>query len=249
MKTMRLDILNRVPFAPAIAVLFGLVSAILVVATPQWLFQRGIVASGIPNVIAAASPPLGDKARIMAAIIAAVAVAGLLWAVISAVEKVIAGRITKAEKAETEAETSQEGQTYAEIIANRRRPIFAEADLGAPFMSDEAIAMARDELVLETPVTDDQPATEAEPLPDRSGETIVADVEANVATPFPEPEPEAISVEPAIQHEDDDDESVARLMDRLEAALARRQARLGADAPLPGDIGSLRAALGMTATG
>jgi hypothetical protein len=249
MKTMRLDILNKVPVAPAIAALFGVVSAILVVATPQWLFQRGIVASGVPNLIAAASPPLGDKARIMAAVIAAVMVAGILWAVISAIEKIIAGRTAKTPKAEPEAEVPQDGQTYAQIVASRRRPIFAEADLGAPFMSDEAIAMARDELVLETPIADAQTATEAVPLLDAPVEAIASEIEPVEAAPLPEPEPATIAAEPQMLHEDDDDESVARLMDRLEAALARRQARLGADAPMPGDIGSLRAALGMTATG
>ena len=63
--------LEKIPFVPVAAALFGMVAGILVLATPGWLFEHGVVASGLPDIIAAAAPPLGHKAQIMAAIVTA----------------------------------------------------------------------------------------------------------------------------------------------------------------------------------
>lgn len=141
--------LDRLSLALFVAVLFGLVAAILVLATPGWLLERGVVASGMPQFLPAAAPPLGETARSLAAIFAGLAIASSLWSIGAAIGAIV-GRLGK-RQAEDEAEASFIDSTQDENddIA-KRRPIFAGSDLGAPFMSEEAIAHARDELLLET---------------------------------------------------------------------------------------------------
>lgn len=52
---------------PAAAALAAAI-AFLVVALPDWRFERAVVASGLGNLVAAAQPPLGTTARIIAAL-------------------------------------------------------------------------------------------------------------------------------------------------------------------------------------
>jgi hypothetical protein len=215
---LRLDRLNTLPFAPVVGAMFGVVAMILVIATPSWLFSRAVVATHLPSIIAVASPPLGDKARVIAALLLGLLIAAILWLLIDRIEKWLAARALVAN-----ADDDELGETAPQ--ASRRRPIFAQADLGAPFMSDEAMAVARDELVLDNV------------MPDQPSEPLAAD------PPIP---PQA-----ALQQEADEPaqqfgagEPIAALMARLEDALERREQRF-APPPRPGDLASLRQALGL----
>ena len=130
---------QRIPFAPVVAVLFGTVAAILVAALPQWMFESAVVASGLPTVLAAAAPPLGLVARLLAIALAFGGVSFLVWALLAPV--------TKFFEAKARARTPWRDAGYdADSIMMRdnplppRRPIFAPDELGAPLMSDEAIA-------------------------------------------------------------------------------------------------------------
>jgi hypothetical protein len=229
--------LERVPFVPVVAVLFGLVAGILVLATPLWLFERGVVASGLPEMMAAAAPPLGDKARIMAAILAAAGVGGLLWLGLMPL------RLFKPKPVRNRGSRIKADDLADEAVrtAKGRRPLFAESDLGAPFMSDEAIAHAREELVLETAAIEE--AVEPEEV-----EEIAAEPEANAVEhtdePQPQEAPEPFPAPVVIAGQ----ASIAGLLDRLENALERRERRTGGTAPvLPGDMAALRKALGSSA--
>jgi hypothetical protein len=240
---MRFSILNRLPLAPVIGAMFAVVAAILVLATPQWLFQDAIVASGLPTLFSAATPPLGAKAKILSAILAASIVGAIFWAAIAAIERLI----ESSRKAPSDGKADvEDAKTLDQILADRRRPIFAEADLGAPLMSDEAAAVARDELVLDTALpevdaSDTEIATPAfQPMAEEA-ETEPASSQEAIAQPRSWP-PRDVRDE-----EGDSNQTVADLMSRLEAALDRRQQRLGKDAPMPGDISSLREALGLGA--
>ena len=71
--------LEEVPLAPVLSVLFGAVAAILVLATPEWMFDRMVVASGLPSLSPSVFPPFGEAARIAAAIVMMWLVAGILW--------------------------------------------------------------------------------------------------------------------------------------------------------------------------
>jgi hypothetical protein len=204
---MRSDVLNKIPFAPVVGGMFGLVAGILVMATPLWLFEQTVVSTGFPGLISAAAPPLGDKARIMTAILAIAIVGGLLTVIIAQIERLTTAR-TPIPRGTMLALPAPIALTVAP------RPIFAEQDLGAPFMSDEAVAHARGELLLDS--------------------EMIAE------------SPEAGGGEPAIV-ERRTDETVGSMLIRLEDALERRRERAGDTAPVPGDIRSLRSALGMVA--
>lgn len=56
---------QRLPFAPVVALMFAAVAAILVLATPIWLLEHAVLAVGLPDVLPAAAPPLGSKARFL----------------------------------------------------------------------------------------------------------------------------------------------------------------------------------------
>lgn len=228
--------LEKVPFVPVTAVLFGMVAGILMLATPVWLFERNVVASGLPNIVAAAAPPLGDKAQIMAAIVAALGTACLFWLV-----PTMLGRLVKANRAKREGAGMESDSEHLERPvhpdAQGRRPLFAESDLGAPFMSDEAIAHARDQLVSDASIAEDP-----EPLEQFSDEAALDLVEQ-----FEEPPLQSPSETLTLAAVAGDQTSIAGLLDRLESALERREHRTDSPTPiLPGDMAALRKILGQS---
>jgi hypothetical protein len=162
---------QRIPFAPVVAVLFGISAAILVAAVPQWMFEAGIVASGLPTVLAAAAPPLGLVARLLAIALAFGGVSFLIW--------VLLAPLTKFFEAKARARTPWRDAGYdADSMAGRddplppRRPIFAPDELGAPLMSDEAIAPV-------VPFLDPEPELAAPLAVDALQPVIVAPVRAD----------------------------------------------------------------------
>ncbi len=230
--------LGKIPTAAFAAPLFGAVAAFLIFYMPQWIFERAIVATGLPALLPLARPPLGQTARILATIFSAMLVSGLLWTVLSQISKLVKANRPKARGSRIEPVSSS--------ATGHRRPIFAERDLGAPFMSDEAIAIAKDELVADPIV-----AAEAPVLPSPLREEAEAPT-ITVAAPTEEPNlvpvpPVAVSSMPAPSVAFADDDSIAGLMNRLENALERRQTSGGGDSQLPGNISSLRQAMGMDA--
>lgn len=62
--------LQRLPFAPVVALMFAAVAALLVLATPVWLLEHAVLAVGLPEVLPAAAPPLGTKARFLLILLA-----------------------------------------------------------------------------------------------------------------------------------------------------------------------------------
>ncbi len=183
---------QRIPFAPVVAVLFGTTAAILVAAVPQWMFESAVVASGLPGFIAAAAPPLGVFARVLAIALAFGAVAGLIMIVL-----VPAIRLFEA-KARPRIPWRDAGYDgYADGTGvdplPPRRPIFAPDELGAPLMSDAAIA---------SPLVDAEAIFTAEP--DLAAPLAVEDLQP-VMTAAAQP-----------------DQSIAALVRRLEDGLARR---------------------------
>ena len=177
---------QRIPFAPVVAVLFGVAAAILVAAVPQWMFEAGVVASGLPGMIAAAAPPLGLLARLLAIALAFGGVACLVWALVAP--------ITKFFEAKARARTPWRDAGYdADVDSARsdllppRRPIFAPDELGAPLMSDEAIApvvpFLEPEPALATPlVVDESPAIMVTPESvDRSISALIRRLEDGLA--------------------------------------------------------------------
>ncbi len=219
--------LAKLPFAPIVSALFGLVAAILVFATPLWLFERAVVATGLPAILPPARPPLGDTARLGSAVLLGLVVFAALWSLLKIVSRVTKARIIE------RSQKARGVRIEPARPAPHRAPIFAEQELGAPFMSQEAMDMARNELILDAPLAD-APSGEddavAAPLPE------TGDVEDGETVPSLPVHAVPVAIAPQ------DSESISGLMSRLESALERRSL---AGMPIPiGDIAALRRALG-----
>jgi hypothetical protein len=132
---------SRLPLAPTMAGLFGLVAAILVMATPRALLWTVVSKTGINNVIPSAAPPLGMTAKLMLGSVAFIMVAALAFIIAKVIEKRMGG--TARRRGFGDAKTTQEvAAVNPAAETSRRRPIIAGQELGAPFMSDEALAEA-----------------------------------------------------------------------------------------------------------
>jgi hypothetical protein len=229
--------LESLPFAPMVSAMFAGVAAILVGATPYWLFVRSIAASGLPSVLPAANPPIGDTARLIA--MAAAAVLGGLVAYILARFAERAFRRPPVRVTPRGAEISPVTQSvdqdvlFDRPIASRRPPLFADRDLGAPLMSDEAFEHARDELILDAPIADAEEQsvefaveTHVEPIP---VEPAVIEVSPEIMKPAA-PEPAPMGAVDALP--------IAALMARLEQGIATRPQGM----PPLRNLGAFRAA-------
>ena len=214
------SLLQRIPLAPFFAAMFGAAAAILVAATPGWLFEASVVGLGLDSLIDGARPPLGGKARVLASVLALVTVGGIIWGA-----TVLVLRLAKAATArDAEDEDALDLVAYVaprkdfaaprEDREPRRRPIFADRELGAPFMSDAALETA-------APVTITEELVGADPAPFEPTQEIIPEpADPQLAVPLaieefdlPEtPEPLRLSGETEIE----------ALIRRLEAGLAKR---------------------------
>lgn len=210
----------RVPFAPVVAAMFGMIALILIFMTPGWLFERMVVASGLPSLIAAAQPPLGETARKLSAIAGGLGVFSALWAGLALLRAIV--KRNAPPKARGSRIDAAAPIVESPIAKRSREPIFAERELGAPFMSDEAIAS-----VVSSPPTDD--AESAQPV---SAPTV------------PEPDQAPLVLDRIAPRPNEDKQKLSDELARLQSALDRRAARGLSARPLgAGDIASLRKAL------
>jgi hypothetical protein len=255
--------LGKIRFAPVAAAVLALVTGILIMNTPGWLLERTVVASGLPQFFPAAKPPLGDTARMLLALATALLVGLSIWLPLSLISKAAKEKQPKARGSRID--PVNRSNTGGDV-SSHRRPIFAESDLGAPFMSEEAMAIAKDELVLDAPLVDET----AEVIPpfmsrasvfDRAEQAAQApefDGFTEIQAPLELPKetsieiaaaaaPSVVAAEVPVEPREPKEEgnSIERLMQRLDAAVDRRQRR-GDPSPLPGTIGGLRQAMGLT---
>lgn len=163
---------SRIPFAPVVAVLFGIVAAILMAAVPQWLFEAGVVKSGLPGIFAAATPPLGLLARLLAMALSFLGVTLLLWAFLGPLTAKLEGR-ARARTPWRDAGYDAPVPEDSDLFIAPRKPIFAPEELGAPLMSDEAIA-AMPEPVVEPAVPVPEKEEAPEPLVSPSLDNSIA---------------------------------------------------------------------------
>ena len=214
------SVLQRIPLAPVFAALFGGAAAILVAATPGWLFEASVVGMGLDSLIDVARPPLGVKARVLAALLALVTVGGVIWGATALVLRLVQAVPERDDEDDDALDLvayvapRKDFAAPRADLAPRRRPIFADRELGAPFMSDAALETA-------APVTFTQELTGADPAPFEPTTEIVPELaDPQLAVPFaieefdlPEtPEPMRLSGETEIE----------ALIRRLEAGLAKR---------------------------
>lgn len=144
----------------------GLVAA-LFLFVPSDLLERGVIASGIPAVLAAAEPPLGFTARIALGLVFGGLAAGLIWLALTALGE---GR-------EMDLHKWVGRLKRARNDAAPRPPLFANRDLGTPFLDVKApVASPAPPAEQALPLDLDQPLAAFDPAAMRD-------------VPMPAPEP------------------------------------------------------------
>jgi hypothetical protein len=207
--------------------LAALALAFFTFAMPDGLFSSLVARSGLPNLIAAAEPPLGLKAR--GAVIAAVAI--LIFASVlllfRAIDRISARAATaKAEPAEAEAPRLRRADAHPDAPA--RRPLLAGRDLG------DYVEPEEDEELFEYPPIEETFADlEVRPLPGFLAEEVEAppaaieQVPAAFAQPRENPEIDFLVAQLPDIGEVGDHESISELMRRLESGLSQRELEAG----------------------
>src|SRR6478672_11043220 len=160
-----------------VAALAALASGFLVYAMPEGLFSRVIVASRLPQFLAAAQPPLGMKARLAVIAVVVIVAYAFIWSLMRALDTM--GRKPRpvfVPEAEAEPEAPRLRRADAHPDAPSRRPIFAGRELGepeeAPEAMDEPLELAPEAALPESPTPFEpqpeppfEPETAEEPLP------------------------------------------------------------------------------------
>ncbi len=245
----RRNFLDRLPLAPVFALMFGAAVAIVIAAMPQWRFEQAVGATGLGSVLSVAVPPLGLKARLLAVMLGFALVAMLVWLVATAAQRLIDGPVARgADDFDDELDLGAYVDTLPPVDAPRR-PIFADKELGAPFMSDEALTTVPAPLVLTPPepveelneVTETSRAIDEPGMPPVFAAISAPDVPASDPSPVVDAGLDApLDVAefdlPPVAGEPDvlvGETSIDTLIRRLEAGLARRAGPPPPNPPAP----------------
>lgn len=130
------------PVAPLGGAAFGVMTAIACALVPGGILDRLILRSGIPAVIAAAEPPLGMTARIVLALMGGGTIALLVWfalfLILGSRTLVLGGDVAAQADPDTGDDLPVLRRADAHPDAPSRRPVFANRDLGTPFLEVRA---------------------------------------------------------------------------------------------------------------
>ena len=197
-----------VPVAPAIAIVLAALGGLMFLLMPTAVLEDLVVDSGIASLVTAAQPPLGITAHFAIAFLVALAVGGVSWFglfLLIGTRMVVIGRRAR----EDGVPVLRRADAHPD--APPRRPVFANRDLGTPFLEvtadtpapmSAADAMAYVPTVvdertipvdLDTPLATyrgplDPPLPEPDPLPlGRVDESVAAPSPIRVQVPVPEP--------------------------------------------------------------
>ncbi|WP_210189351.1 hypothetical protein [Allosphingosinicella indica] len=178
----------------------ALAVAFVAFAMPGDLFEAAVLASGLPALLPAAAPPLGNTARLGVGAIAALLSFGGLFLLLRALGP-------GPRRATADAPRVRRADAHPD--APSRRPIRAGDDLGEPAFDWPAPALAE-----APPQADEVPVVEAEALAEPEPFPLSEDYA------FPEAEAAPPPARPT------EDESIPGLMERLESGLAHRARRV-----------------------
>lgn len=124
-------------------------------AMPMVLLEQGVIASGLPNLIAAAGPPLGATARTLVAGSFGLVAAGFTWAAITLAGLI--GRPRRDSDHESDGWSTIPFHAEGAPDAPARRPIFASSELGAPLAEEQPLSLAEDDVLELVNVFSDEP--------------------------------------------------------------------------------------------
>ncbi|RED16127.1 hypothetical protein DFR46_1141 [Parasphingopyxis lamellibrachiae] len=130
------NVIAKLPKVPVASAVAGLIVAALILMTPNPWFEAFVVETGLPGILTAAEPPLGARARIVFALIAALVVTLGAWAVLTAIlgrksQKRADGRFDYAQS-EADEESPRIRRADSHPDAPYRRPIMAGDEMGIP---------------------------------------------------------------------------------------------------------------------
>jgi hypothetical protein len=254
----KLSFLSARAFDAGLAALAALSAGFVAFAMPQPLFSGLVEASRLPEFVAAAQPPLGETARLAAAGAAALLVFALVWTLMAALGRAPA---RPRPEAEPEAQAPRLRRADAHPDAPARRPLLAR-DLGEPLdLEDFPEAPAEepaftgsehrplpaflvpqapeDEPVAEAgPEPDDWPAQADEPEPQWAAAPQWAETDAEPeGRPAEEADEEPLPVSELAarlpEAEDESDQSLSQMVNRIEFGLSRKRQALPAAADSP----------------
>jgi hypothetical protein len=236
---------NGQAFDAGLAAFAAVSAGFVAFAMPDALFTGLVETSRLPDFVAAARPPLGETARFAAVAAAASFTFAAIWALMASLGRAPA-RLEAA--AESEAQAPRQRRADAHPDAPPRPPLLAR-DLGEPLeLHDvapepaETVQFVGTELrplpgflIPQEPEPEplaeaDEPLAEPQPAP-----KPVAEWEAEPA-PVSEDMPIADLVARLPEAEEDSDQSLSQLVNRIESGLSRkRQALPAVELPAAGE--------------
>lgn len=138
--------LSMISLALGSGVLFGLAALVLIVLAPRWELHAAVRSLGLSQIVPALAPPLGMKARVLLALLAAGLVGGMAFTLAAIAEQALRkGRAPHfvPKPSPKLRPKGRDARADAPIFVPERAPIFADRELGAPLMSDAALARSR----------------------------------------------------------------------------------------------------------
>ena len=183
------------PIAPAVGLVVAVLVALAFLFMPIRVIEGMAVDSGIAAILTAAAPPLGVTARLAVAFFAALAAGGATW---FGLFLIVGARAMLIRRGAAEDGVPVLRRADAHPDAPPRRPVFANSDLGTPFLDVKAEPVTDEPFVpivtaaqnvptdLDTPIAAYWTPSDV-PLPDVGPEPVF------VPIVVPEPEPEAIA--------------------------------------------------------
>ena len=123
------------PVAPLVAGVIGVLTAGMFALVPTDLLEQMVVDSGVASVLSAAEPPLGFTARLVLVLLCGGGVGLIAW---FALFLALGARTIVVQRAGGAGEAPVLRRADAHPDAPARRPLFANTDLGTPFLDVRA---------------------------------------------------------------------------------------------------------------
>lgn len=231
----KLSFLSGRAFDAGLAALAALSAGFVAFAMPDPVFTGLVETSRLPDLVAAARPPLGDTARLAAIAAATLGAFAAVWALMA-----LLGRKPerREEAPEPAIQVPRQRRADAHPDAPPRPPLLAR-DLGEPLELEEVAP----EPAEETPFgqADYRPLPgflvpqepEPEPVAEEEFEVEAVDPEPQAAEEAqPEPEAETVPIAelaarlPEAETEEESDQSLAQLVNRIEFGMSRKRQAL-----------------------
>jgi hypothetical protein len=172
-----------VPVAPAIAIMLAALGGLMFLLMPTAVLEDLVVDSGIASLVTAAQPPLGMTAHFAIAFLVALAVGGVSW---FGLFLLIGRRIVVIGRNAREDGVPILRRADAHPDAPPRRPVFANRDLGTPFLevtAESSLPMSVADAVAYVP-----PVVEERDIP-ADLDTPLATYRSPLDPPLPDPDP------------------------------------------------------------